>query len=751
MAEKIRFKRCFCYERSDPDKVILFSEEDRILLKGRPYYLLAPLLERGEFSKEELAQQLEDKITSAQVYYALERLGKRGYIESSENPFTDEIAAFFALLGVNQREAFTKLNETKLSIHVLSQNVEKSKIISSLLPFPIQIVDDPASANLALVITDNYLDPRLKAFNHTAYQQRLPWLIIKPVGAKTWIGPLFIPEQTGCWECLSFCLEKNQAEESYVRQKKENHPVFTCSLRSSIDFCVSWTATELIKKILVSSSKLDGKVFSFDLISSCIEEHTLIKRPQCTCCGLKFYQEKMPPVELTSRKKTGDNEKRWRISTLDETWKRLAVHVSPITGIVPSLTRLMDEKALTPLHVYAAGKNNSFMREILGIKGKNFRIPSSGKGKSDLQAKVSGLCEALERYSGTHQGDEPFITSSFRALSRQAIHPKEFLLFSDKQYQERDSQNPLAIRMNQIPVPLPDDLEIDWTYAWSLTQGCYKYVPLSHCYYDMGVPFCYANSNGNGAGNCLEEAILHGFLELVERDAVAIWWYNRIQREAIDLMEQNDPYIESLIKEYERRGREFWVLDVTSDLKIPTFVAISQVKENGPKKIIFGSGAHFDPKIALTRALTEMHQLLAHQIETENIVYEISMRDRQNHPRKQELAWYNDETLETQPYLAKPETSAHKSISSFEPMGTIDLKDDILLSVEILKKQNLELLFVNLTRPEIDLSVVKVIVPGLRHWGPRFAPGRLYDVPVKMGWKKVALNESEMNPFPIVN
>jgi len=61
----------------------------------------------------------------------------------------------------------------------------------------------------------------------------------------------------------------------------------------------------------------------------------------------------------------------------------------------------------------------------------------------------------------------------------------------------------------------------------------------------------------------------------------------------------------------------------------------------------------------------------------------------------------------------------------------------------------LETLVLDLTRPDVDLNVVKVTVPGLRHFWPRFAPGRLYDVPVRLGWRERALDEAQLNPFPL--
>jgi ribosomal protein S12 methylthiotransferase accessory factor len=45
--------------------------------------------------------------------------------------------------------------------------------------------------------------------------------------------------------------------------------------------------------------------------------------------------------------------------------------------------------------------------------------------------------------------------------------------------------------------------------------------------------------------------------------------------------------------------------------------------------------------------------------------------------------------------------------------------------------------------------VVRVIVPGLRHFYRRYAPGRLYDVPVQLGWLKKPVEEEDLNPiFP---
>lgn len=121
--------------------------------------------------------------------------------------------------------------------------------------------------------------------------------------------------------------------------------------------------------------------------------------------------------------------------------------------------------------------------------------------------------------------------------------------------------------------------------------------------------FCFADSNGNAAGGTLEDAILQGFLELVERDSVAIWWYNRLQRPSVDLASFNEPYLLDLQAWYATQQRELWVLDLTTDLNIPAFAAVSRYIGGEQEYIIAGYGAHFDAKIAILRAVTEVNQM----------------------------------------------------------------------------------------------------------------------------------------------
>jgi ribosomal protein S12 methylthiotransferase accessory factor len=67
--------------------------------------------------------------------------------------------------------------------------------------------------------------------------------------------------------------------------------------------------------------------------------------------------------------------------------------------------------------------------------------------------------------------------------------------------------------------------------------------------------------------------------------------------------------------------------------------------------------------------------------------------------------------------------------------------------VRLAKRAGLDFLVLDQTRPDIQVPVVRVVVPGLRHFYRRFAPGRLYDVAVKLGWRDQPLSEDELNPI----
>ncbi len=79
--------------------------------------------------------------------------------------------------------------------------------------------------------------------------------------------------------------------------------------------------------------------------------------------------------------------------------------------------------------------------------------------------------------------------------------------------------------------------------------------------------------------------------------------------------------------------------------------------------------------------------------------------------------------------------------------GAFHTHEQVTACVALAKKAGHDVLVLDQTRPDIGVPVVRVIAPGLRHFYRRFAPGRLYDVPVRFGWLDAALKEDELNPI----
>jgi ribosomal protein S12 methylthiotransferase accessory factor len=402
------------------------------------------------------------------------------------------------------------------------------------------------------------------------------------------------------------------------------------------------------------------------------------------------------------------------------------------------LSRLERIDADLPMNTnYFATHNFSARPETVdelkaGLSGGSF-----GKGATAEQGEASGLMEAIERYSGIFQGDEIRARRRFTDFAPgDAISPNDVLLYSAAQAR---GLPPPASGAGEAPAMAPFDrsAEIEWSPVWSLRDQRFRYLPTSLLYFfyrGPGPHQVHADSNGCAAGNTLEEAIVQGFLELVERDAYAIWWYNRTRQPEVDLDRFDDSYVRDLKTQLAYSGRKLWVLDITSDLDIPTYVAIVHWMQNGQENIEFGSGAHFDPRIALLRSLTELNQFLS-----------IGLMGGGT-GEKPSLDGVTPLRLEAYPFLV-PSGKPPVERGPVLKMPLDNTREQVDACVEIARRAGLDFLVLDQTRPDVEVPVVRVIAPGLRHFYRRFAPGRLYEVPVKLGLLERPTPESELTPF----
>ncbi|NER26968.1 MAG: TOMM precursor leader peptide-binding protein [Symploca sp. SIO1C4] len=745
MLNKPKFKSYFQVEVISPD-VFLLSEKDNFLLSGHLYVLLAPLLD-GQYTVDQLIRLLQGQASAAEVYYALMLMEQKGYIVENDQQLLPSVEAFWNILDVEPSEASKLLKSTKVSVASFG-TVSTQEFVSTLESLDVQV---DKQGDLTVVLTDDYLQEGLTSFNQEALKLKRPWMLVKPVGSTIWLGPIFYPGKTGCWECLAQRLRNNHPVETYIQKHKGmsvSLPTSLAAIPSTWKLGLNLAATELVKWLIQGENKqLEGLLVSIDTISLKIENHLVVKRPQCPSCGQpeQFNREPLPLI-LKSVTKIFTADGGHRCLYPEETFKKYQHHISTIAGIIQALKSFYDNENGV-LHSYTAGQNLALKPENVYLLRETVRSKSGGKGKTEIQAKASAICEAIERYSGVFQGDEIRHKDTYINLGDAAINPNTLLHFSEEQYKNRNQSSSQASNYQSVPEPFDENSEIEWTPVWSLTYQKFKYIPTAYCYY--GYPkktnmFCCSNSNGAAAGNSKEEAILQGFMELVERDSVALWWYNRLKRPAVNLDSFDEPYFQDIKDYYQKINREIWVLDLTADLSIPAFVAISRRTDQKAEDIIFGFGAHFDPKIGILRAITEASQILPGVLRVAaDGTTEYSFTD------KVALEWWQTATIKNQPYLVPDASVKAKVYSDYRQLWSDDFLEDVLTCVNIAKEHGMETLVLDQTRPDIGLNVVKVIVPGMRHFWKRLAPGRLYDVPVKLGWLPEPLKENQLNPFPM--
>jgi oxazoline/thiazoline synthase len=718
-----------------PESVCLYSENRKFLLQGKLYCKLAAAIAKGGRSCRDLVRDLEHEFPSDKIQEALKRLFERRYVVPASRSSASLTAAYWASLGLPLQTAETNLQ--KCRVRVQSAAVQGvTELSAALRQLGVRVVD--RAADLTVMVVSDFLEGRLAQLNERHLADQMPWLLVQPSGLVPLVGPVFTPGKGACWACLADRRRRNRERRGMLDREQAR-----CLIASPLSSeplgqtGIHLAAVEIAKAIATGfRTELSDHIISLDLSGATIAKHHVSARPQCSVCGRRKLRDpgRAPkPIELGAGGKLVMTSGGYRSVSSHATVARFRKHVSPLTGVVSRLERIEADLPLNT-NYFAAHNFSAPARSVnqlrAGLGGGSF-----GKGSTAEQGEASALMEAIERYSGIFQGDEIRVTRRFTDFSSgEAILPNDVLLYSDSQYGRHEaSTSGGGDESPPAPAPFDPSAKIEWSPVWSLRDERFRYLPTGLLYFFYG-PGSHADSNGCAAGNTVGEAIVQGFLELVERDAYAIWWYNRLQRREVDLSQFDDSYIRDLRTQLAESGRRLWVLDVTSDLGIPTFVAITHWMQNGAENIEFGSGAHFDARIALLRALTELNQFLALGLMGGGT------------GEKSSLDGTTPLRLENYPYLT-PGDQPPVRLSSDSKFGRLDLHEQVSACVNIVRQQGLDFLVLDQTRPDIGVPVVRVIVPGFRHFYRRFMRGRLYDVPIKLGLRERPLAESELNPI----
>ena len=311
----------------------------------------------------------------------------------------------------------------------------------------------------------------------------------------------------------------------------------------------------------------------------------------------------------------------------------------------------------------------------------------NGKGATEIAARVSAIMEGIERYSA-EMHDRCVIISTYDKIREEypALPPDQLIL----------------------PEHADTTFPIPWYPSFDIMSNQEIMVPAHAIFHPVprttGMLF-RTGTNGIASGNTLEEAIFHGLCEVIERDA---WSLAEVSNQGGPIIKTfSNHTIASLMNHFREAGVEVTLRDISSDIGLPTVAAVADdVTLRDPTLLCIGMGTHAVPEIAILRALTEAAQSRATQIHG-------AREDTQEGHLKRRIGYERTKRLNRKWFADGQEID----ISDMYAFRSDDFLDDITYTLNQLRNAEIhQVIVTDLTRKEIGVPVVRVIVPGLEQY-----------------------------------
>ncbi|KJC61216.1 hypothetical protein UP10_10125 [Bradyrhizobium sp. LTSPM299] len=330
----------------------------------------------------------------------------------------------------------------------------------------------------------------------------------------------------------------------------------------------------------------------------------------------------------------------------------------------------------------------------------------NGKGITRDQAHAGALMEAVERHAAEWY-DGPITAASHANLRHQSACVDPF----------------------DIHVPMvrgySENLRLEWAQGFDLIGRCPAYVPVN-CLLAPYRPFLaallfYSSTNGLASGNTRIDALCHALCEVIERDTTALAMAGSLVGPAVaatlseigfDGGHSSEPVgaplislrglprqAAALVRKMQRAGLEVELRNLTSAVGIPTIDCIV-TERDGPAGVAIaygGAGTHPDARIALTRALTEAAQSRLTGI----------------HGGREDIPDYAPAVAHPLPEPGHP-TISFSDIPSREHAS---VNEDVEFIVDRMRDAGFDqAVTFDLTRAEVGIPVVRVVVPRAESW-----------------------------------
>jgi ribosomal protein S12 methylthiotransferase accessory factor len=437
-----------------------------------------------------------------------------------------------------------------------------------------------------------------------------------------------------------------------------------------------------------------------------------------------------------------------------ETLKKAKRLVDPMTGIIKTVYHVRVHPDDPQLFYYSAHLANTSRYARLECHRW-----ASGVALASDRALASVIGEAVERYSPVMHYEcekENLIEDSFSEIRDEALDPRVFPLCSEREYAQNEGNDWTLVRFSE-------EATMKWVWGYMLGKetailvpACFVYLPYL---FERREEFIWLPaSTGLACGNSLEEAMFRGILEVVERDAFAIMWLNRLPMPSVDIFSSQNADLQEIRTRIETTNSAVYVNNITTDIGIPAFCAwIIDRSGRGPA-IGVGASAHLNPEVAIRKALEEaIHDRMwlrgLTKYASGDATYATDSRDVTRF-EDHALLYSRFDMLPHLDFILNPPSKV--KVSDIEDLSSGDLIFDIERLLSRVVERVGDVVVVDITSPdiaEVGFNVARVLIPGMQPLSEdhrfRFLGGtRVYEMPRLLGYSQNDSMEEKLNPYP---
>jgi ribosomal protein S12 methylthiotransferase accessory factor len=443
----------------------------------------------------------------------------------------------------------------------------------------------------------------------------------------------------------------------------------------------------------------------------------------------------LPPCELRPVEAT----------PLEEVLPRLRSFVSPFTGVVRSVAETLaapDEHRLISIGCQLA--------DAVPTIGEQLDWFTGSEHPRREQAEAAAIGEALERYAGSYVPEERLVVGSARELDA-AVDPARFALFSEAQYAAE------GFPFSRFAA----DTVVSWVEGFAVPGGEAALLPAQLVYMPWRrratreAQIGHATSSGLACAPTLEEAVLVGLLELVERDAFMLVWNNRLSLPLLD-WSADDDLVRLHRLYFGCTGLRHSAVDLGVFFDIPTVLGVVHGPPGHLGALGVGAACASTIEIAWRKALAEAFSV---QRWVRDMAFEEP--ERLDRPAE-EIATFDAHTLhyasvERAERAAFLDASAcRRPTRDVRPLEGENVLELIQAVACRLASRDISAYAVDVTSPDVregGLSVVHVLAPELSPLdvveGARFLGGRrMYEAAFEAGLVPRPLGPADLNPDP---